>query len=88
MYVPTLQGKLHETLEEHLGQLAAEIRSVREQFKRVYLSKRKREDEGEFKQVSTIMFAKFCFSMLVQAGASPASHMSVVQLAIAVLNDH
>lgn len=60
MYVPTLQGKLHETLEEHLGQLAAEIRSVREQFKRVYLSKRKREDEGEFKQVSTIMFVSAC----------------------------
>ncbi|GFH17124.1 uncharacterized protein HaLaN_13685 [Haematococcus lacustris] len=44
-------GKLHDTLEEHLGQLAAEIRSAREQYKRVYLTKRKHDDEGEFKKV-------------------------------------
>ncbi|KAJ9531914.1 hypothetical protein QJQ45_003627 [Haematococcus lacustris] len=46
-----LEGKLHDTLEEHLGQLAAEIRSAREQYKRVYLTKRKHDDEGEFKKV-------------------------------------
>lgn len=51
--VPTLQGKLHDTLEDHLGQLAAEIRSAREQYKRVYLSKRKHEDEGDFIKVGT-----------------------------------
>ena len=54
MYWPTLQGKLHETLEEHLGQLAAEIRSAREQYTRVFLSKHKLEDEGEFKEVGPI----------------------------------
>ncbi|GFH24832.1 uncharacterized protein HaLaN_22695 [Haematococcus lacustris] len=46
-----LEGKMHDTLEEHLGQLAAEIRSAREQYKRVYLTKRKHDDEGEFKKV-------------------------------------
>uniref|UniRef100_A0A6T5TRE9 Uncharacterized protein n=1 Tax=Chlamydomonas chlamydogama TaxID=225041 RepID=A0A6T5TRE9_9CHLO len=49
--IVVVEGKLHDTLEKHLGQLAAEIRSAREQYKRVYLGKRKREDEGDFKKV-------------------------------------
>ena len=60
-----MQGKLHDTLDEHLGQLAAEIRSAREQYTRVYLSKRKYEDEGDFKKVGA------CF-MLVASVASYA----------------
>lgn len=40
-----MQGKLYEVLEQHLGQLAAEIRAAREQYTRIFLGKRKHEDE-------------------------------------------
>jgi hypothetical protein len=46
-----VQGKLYEMLEQHLGQLAAEIRAAREQYTRIFLGKRKHEDEGEFSKV-------------------------------------
>lgn len=56
-----LQGKLHATLTEHLGQLAAEMRSAREQYKRVYLRKRKLDDEGSFKKVRTHLSCSSCY---------------------------
>ncbi len=46
-----LQAKLFERLEDHLGQLCAEMRTAREQFMRK-LGKRKHEDEGEFTKAS------------------------------------
>ena len=49
----SLQGKLHDTLEGHLGQLAAEIQSSREQYQRKKLGKRKHEDDDSgFLEVS------------------------------------
>ena len=53
-----LQGKLHETLDEHLGQLAAGMRSAREQYTRTHLGKRKFDDEGEFEQVGIAFLCK------------------------------
>ena len=48
------QGKLHDTLEEHLGQLAAEMKSAREQYMRTCLGKRKHDNEGMFMKVSSM----------------------------------
>ncbi|KAL6756295.1 hypothetical protein V8C86DRAFT_91887 [Haematococcus lacustris] len=52
--IVVMEGKLHEQLLEHSGQLAAGMRSVREQFNRTMLRKRKHEPEGEFSQVPSI----------------------------------
>jgi hypothetical protein len=52
-----MQSKLHETMEEHLGQLAAEMQATRDQYKRKYLGKRKYDDEGEFKKVGIVVIA-------------------------------
>jgi hypothetical protein len=50
-----MQSKLHETMDEHLGQLAAEMRAAREHYQRVHLGKRKYDDEGEFKKVGIVV---------------------------------
>lgn len=42
-------------MDEHLGQLAAEMRAAREQYQRTYLRKRKYDDEGEFKKVGIVV---------------------------------
>lgn len=49
--IVVVEGKLHDQLLKHSGQLAAEMRSAREQFRRTMLRKRKHEPEGDFSQV-------------------------------------
>lgn len=63
-----LQGKLHETLLEHIGQLAAEMKTSREQFLRTKLGKRKHEDDNEFKKVGPDGLAGAVKSVLGHGG--------------------
>jgi len=54
-------------VQEHTGQLAAEIRSSREEFVVKVLGKRKhgsKVDEGDFENVSNSCFP-FCFALLL-----------------------
>ena len=52
-----MQGKLHETLTEHEGQLFASMHSCREEYMRRQLRKRKR-DEDPMKEVRVSFQAK------------------------------
>ncbi|KAL6748239.1 hypothetical protein V8C86DRAFT_2884685 [Haematococcus lacustris] len=52
--IVVVEGKLHEQLLKHSGQLAAEMRSAREQFSHTMLGKRKHEPEEDFSQVPSI----------------------------------
>jgi len=49
--IVVVEGKLHDTLDQHLGQLAAEMQAAREQYARKKLAKRKREEDDDFKKV-------------------------------------
>jgi hypothetical protein len=46
-----LQAKLHDKVEDHLGQLAAEMHSAREEYSISQLGKRKHEEPPELQQV-------------------------------------
>jgi len=50
-YCMHLQAKLYDKLEDHIGQLAAEMKSARDDYKFSILKKRKRDDEGELHEV-------------------------------------
>jgi hypothetical protein len=57
-----LQAKLHDKVEDHLGQLAAEMHSAREEYSISQLGKRKHEEPPELQQVRphpvTILFTR------------------------------
>jgi hypothetical protein len=55
--IVVVQGKLHDELLKHSGQLAAAMKAAREQFCNTMLTKRKHEPEGDFSKVGKTVCA-------------------------------
>jgi hypothetical protein len=82
--IVVVEGKLHDQLLKHSGQLAAEMRAAREQFSTTMLGKRKHEPDEDFSQVGQNIFALALGCMIVSglADRSFVTHLQVPSVGI------